>query len=249
MANNGSTRTTKGPEQKQTLIMVVGVPALIVLIMFAPRLFKFAPVEVSKAAPQIEKRIFNIKSPPADVGRDESTTLYKFGCDSDLDYKIEEETKGSNGVYHIRLKVTRAKANLTLPITIWLSQIVPDKRSQIEDGHAKICERVYVDAHIPAKEACTRALERTYYGQSTDRQRAIDEALNQAREEIKQQYIDAVESRVKDVYVIYDFYAPNWQEPTEVLVDKALQEYEVGKPRKLSTTSDTTQTEKTDGSK
>ena len=240
MANSGSTKTT----QKQTLIMLVGVPALIVLIMFAPRLFKFAPVEVSKAAKKIKKRIFNIKSPPADVGRNESTTLYKFGCDSDLDYKIEEETKGSNGVYHIRLKVTRAKANLTLPITIWLSQIVPDKRSQIEDGHAKIC-----DAHIPAKEACARALERTYYGQSTDRQRAIDEALNQAREEIKQQYIDAVESRVKDVYVIYDFYAPNWQEPTEVLVDKALQEYEVGKPRKLSTTSDTTPTEKTDGTK
>ncbi|MGD9684258.1 MAG: hypothetical protein AB7W16_24090 [Candidatus Obscuribacterales bacterium] len=220
--------------KNETLLILIAVPLLVFLAVMSPRLFKFSEVEVNKKPAQVEKKVFDINHPPAEAVGRESTTVYKFLCDSDMDYDLVEENQGSNGVWLVRLKVKRARATLSLPVTVWLSQRIPNRRADFEDGHAKICTRVYVDAHEPAYAACRRVIGREFSGQNKDLESARKQALDQARREVSSQYIDAVDTKVKDVFVIYDFYAPNWRESADVLVDKALQEYEVGKPRKLS---------------
>lgn len=224
----------ENPLKKETLLIVIAVPLLVFLAVMSPRLFKFSDVEVNKNPPQVERKVFDVNHPPPEAAGKESTTVYKFLCDSEMDYDVVEENQGSNGVWLIRLKVKRARATLSLPVTVWLSQRIPNRRADFEDGHAKICTRVYVAAHEPAYAACRRVLGREFYGQSRDRENARKQALDQARRELSSQYIDAMDTKVKDVFVIYDFYAPNWRESADILVDKALQEYEVGKPRKLS---------------
>ncbi|MCA9805277.1 MAG: hypothetical protein KC777_25080 [Cyanobacteria bacterium HKST-UBA02] len=220
--------------KNETLLILIAVPLLVFVVVMSPGLFKFSDVEVNKKPAEVEKKVFDANHPPPEAAGRESTTVYKFVCESDMDYDVEEESQGSNGVWQVRLKVKRARANLSLPITVLLSQRIPNRRADFEDGHAKICERVYVDAHEPAYAACRRVIGREFSGQNKDRDSARKEAVNQARQEVNNQYANAVDAKVKDVFVIYDFYAPNWHESADVLVDKALQEYEVGKPRKLS---------------
>lgn len=214
--------------------MAVGIPLIVVLVALAPSHLKSSPVEVKKIPAVVEKKVFDKKLPPPEVGNADSRTVYDFVCHSELDYAIEDEAKITNQNWQVRLKVTRAKVTLELPITVWLSQIIPNRRADFEDGHAKICTRVYVDAHEPATAACKKVIGRTFFGQGNDLESAGKQAIAIAEREIKQQYAEAVDTRVKDVFVIYDFYAPTWKQSADVLVDRALQEYEIGKPRRLS---------------
>lgn len=222
--------------------MIIGLPLLIAVIAIAPSYFKSSPIEITKTESTVEKKVFDKKLPPTDVGKEESTTVYEFVCDSDVDYDVVDENKVSRNKSQVRIKVTRARANLKLPITVWLSQTIPNRRADFEDGHVKICQRIFVDAHEAANAACHRVIGRTFFGEGNDLEVAKKNAVEIAKQEIREQYVQSVGTKAKDVLLIYDFYAPTWRQSADILVDRALQEYEIGKPRKLSRVKRTTDT-------
>jgi hypothetical protein len=218
---------------KATLSMVIGVPLIVLFVATAPSYLKFSPIEINKSEPVVEKKVFDKGNPPAEVGKAESTTLYDFACDPKVDYVVEEETKISDEKYQARLRVTRAKVALRLPVVVWLSQSIDNRRTEFEEGHVRICRRIYTEAQVQATAAAKSTIGRTFFGQGKDAESARQKAVQAAQQEISQHYVEAVDTKAKDLFVIYDFYAPTWRRAPEVLVDKALQDYEMGKPRKL----------------
>ncbi len=219
---------------KETLTMIIGLPLVIALVAVAPSYFKSSPIEVTKSASTVEKKVFDKKFPPKEALKEESTTVYEYKCDGDVDYEVVDENKVSRNKSQVQIKITRARATLKLPITVWLSQTIPNRRADFEDGHVKVLQRIFVDAHEAANAACRRVIGRTFFGEGDDLEVAKKNAVEIAKQEIKSEYLQAVDTKAKDVLVIYDFYAPTWRQSADILVDKALQEYEVGKPRKLS---------------
>lgn len=213
--------------------MIIGIPVIIALVALAPTYFKSSPVEVTKEASTVDKKVFDKKFPPAEVGKEESTTVYEYVCEPDLEYDVQDQNQISRNKWQAMVTPKRARVTLKLPITVWLSQTIPNRRADFEDGHVKVCQRVFVDAHEAASAASHRVIGRTFFGEGTDLETAKKNAIEIARQEIRAQYLSAVDTKAKDVLVIYDFYAPKWRKSADVLVDKALQEYEVGKPRKI----------------
>ncbi len=217
----------------ETLLMIIGIPVIIAIVAVAPKYFKTSPVEINKEASTVEKKVFDKKLPPAEVGKEESTTVYQYVCEPELEAEIADENQVSRNKWQVRATITRARVTLKLPITVWLSQTVQNRRADFEDGHVQVCQRVFVDAHEAASAACHRVIGRTFYGEGGTLEQAKANAIEIAKQELRAQYLQAVDTKAKDVLMIYDFYAPKWRKPADVLVDKALQEYEVGKPRKI----------------
>lgn len=213
--------------------MLIGVPLVVLIVAIAPTYLKFSPIEITKTEPEIQRKVFEKNDIPAEVGNSPSKTVYKFECDSKIDFETEEQSKISDDKWQVRIKVKRVKTELKLPITVWLNQEVDNRRTDFESGHVKICQRVYLESQVPATAACKSALSRSFFGQGKDLESAQKAAIEAAKQEIKEQYVEVVDNKAKDVFVIYDFYSPTWTRSSEVLVDKALQDYEMGKPRKL----------------
>ena len=221
----------------ETVFMIIGIPVVIAVVAIAPQYFKSSPVEINKETSTVEKKVFDKKLPPREVGKEESTTVYEYVCEPELEAEISDENQVSRNKWQVRATINRARVTLKLPVTVWLSQTVQNRRADFEDGHVQVCQRVFVDAHEAANSACHRVIGRTFYGEGGTLEQAKANALEVAKHEIRAQYLQAVDTKAKDVLMIYDFYAPKWRKPPGILVDKALQEYEVGKPRKISRTS------------
>lgn len=213
--------------------MIIGITVIIAIVAIAPTYFKSSPVEVTKEASTVEKKVFDKKFPPAEVGKEDSTTVYDYVCEPELEYDIQDQNQIARNRWQAIVTPKRARVTLKLPITVWLSQTIPNRRADFEDGHVKVCQRVFVDAHEAASAACHRVIGRSFFGEGTDLETAKKNAIEIARQEIRAQYLSAVDTKAKDVLVIYDFYAPKWRKSADILVDKALQEYEIGKPRKI----------------
>jgi|AGTN01.3.fsa_nt_gi hypothetical protein len=222
------------PKRKRMELAVVAALFIVVIAFGIPAVIWDSPVGITKIPPSVERKEFDESSPPPEAESAESKTIYDFICEPDLEYKMEEEQKISDTKWQVRLRITKAKVQLSLPITVFISRKSSKRRSEFEDGHVKIFTRVYVDAQGPAAAAGKSVIGREFFGEAPDAATACDRAIEVARREVREQYGYTVEDKARDVLEIYDFYAPHWKKNADVLVDKALHDYELGKPRKLS---------------
>lgn len=209
------------------LIIVISIGAVLSWLYSQPA------VSVNVQPADIEIKQFDPENPPAEVAQEASKIVYRFPCDVDLDYQLEASSN-SKASYQAEIKITRARLVLNLPIVVHLSKKARPGTDNFEKGHVLIAKRVYYEARNPAKLAAQGIIGRSFHGVGATSQLAEKNAITIATNEIKEQYVQSIRSKMTAVQSIYDFFAQSGSESCIDLVDKAFHHYELGKTRRLS---------------
>ena len=147
----------------------------------------------------------NSKAAPAD--HETARTDWAFKIDTELDYHIADEKNDlqdkQNG-YHIWIDITGVRLKLALPITTQISHQAPKYVFEHENGHVKICRRIYADARKLATEAATKVFEKRFEGFGKDQKMALSNALQFAGQELAAYYRVKTAGEAEKVSSKYD---------------------------------------------
>jgi hypothetical protein len=130
-----------------------------------------------------------------------------FSIIPELGFSIVDEKNDKddreNG-YHVWVEITSCRLNLALPVTSYISADAPKYVREHENGHVKICCRIYADARSTATEAAKKAFEKRFEGIGKDRKLALSNALQFAGEEIGAYYRAKMAGEAEKVSSKYD---------------------------------------------
>jgi hypothetical protein len=130
----------------------------------------------------------------------EAFTHWSYIAKTDFDLALVQESPPHNYLLQIR----KVNVDLSLPVTMWLPYGVSDKLHKHEDGHWRICQRVYDDA---AKEGLKYA--KSMVGKSFMQIRPnVDDAkvnaAHQAHVQFESQYRRQSEDVANKISQLYD---------------------------------------------
>lgn len=189
------------------------------------------PVEVSKAISTLEIKRFDPNNPPDDVSQTfHGVTKWQFECPCRVSYKTLEKVDDSGGSF-VRVKITNVKANLALPIVMWMPDNPPRGLKAHEDGHVLICQRVYEDADNTARAIAGNLIGNEYSGNGRNLDDACKFASGIAAVTFSNEFEEKVAGKAQKISEIYDYLAQFRKYEQDRLVDEAFKLYERGKPR------------------
>jgi hypothetical protein len=129
-------------------------------------------------------------------------TKWTFHCLTKFDYVQD----GRNTATHATLRITRAHMRLTLPVEI-VTYTSPEKSVlEHENGHVRICEKLYENAKQIGQTACMAVIGKTYEADAESYKSAIQNALNKASDEVCNVYTAKTADIAQRVSDRYDFY-------------------------------------------
>ena len=195
------------------------------------------PVSVSKAESTLETKRFDPDNPPPDVSKTfHGVTKWKFECPCEVKYKTLEKVDDNGGCF-VRVKVTGMKANLALPIVMWMPDSPPEGLKEHEDGHVQICQRVYAEADKIAEEIAATMIGKEYSGTGATVEDATKFASGIAVVDFSNEFESRVAKKAQNISEIYDYLARFTDSKQSTLVEEAFKTYERGKPRSISLNS------------
>ena len=136
-----------------------------------------------------------------------------------------------SGGSFVRVKITNLKADLALPIVMWMPDNPPKGLKAHEDGHVLICRRVYEEADNTAREIAGELVGKVYSGDGRNLDDACKFASGVAAVAFSNEFEDKVAKKAQKVSEIYDYLAQFRKYEQDRLVDEAFKLYEKGKPR------------------
>lgn len=191
-------------------------------------------VDIQKAESTLVVKRFDPNNPPPDVSPTfHGVTKWKFECPCQVKFKVIEKMNEGGGSF-VRVKITSVKANLSLPITMWMPDTPPKGLKVHEDGHVRICKKVYEDAEVTAEKIAKGIVGKEYSGNGENMKRACQLASGIAAVDFSNAYEVQVAKKAQVISEIYDYLCQFNKDPDEVLVDKAFTYYEHGKPRPVT---------------
>ena len=152
---------------------------------------------------------------------DIAQTDWLFSIEPEIDFAIKEEKKGKDG-FHIWIKITGVKLKLGLPITTTISDNAPKYVAEHENGHVKICTRIYKDARAFAQSAAQGVLGKTVEGFGSDKKLALSNALQIVAQDIAAPYRVSTVALADVVSSNYDQLCE--KEDRKELVDKTIED-------------------------
>lgn len=188
-------------------------------------------VSVERKKPDIKIRYFDPKnfegkSPVPNLQPGESAlTEWEFGCQTNFDFDIVEESRMSTGKTFVRLKVKKVKIILNAPILVWLPKNPAPDVVAHEKGHQDICTRVYSESDETARKAAQSVVGRSFESEGDTREEACKKALIQAQEVVCAIYHQDVSDYAGCISEIYDSLDEAEKGEAHELVSKAFSNY------------------------
>jgi len=182
----------------------------LLLIQIFAHACSFTDVSVERKKPDIQTTYFDPKnfegkaSHPELEPNEQALTEWEFGCQTNFDFDILEESRMSTGKHFVRLKITNVKMILTAPIRIWLPiNPAPDVVAH-EKGHQDICVRAYSESDEIARKAARSVVNKSFEAEASTRDEACKKALAQAQEAVCAIYHQDVSEYASSISEIYD---------------------------------------------
>ncbi len=146
-----------------------------------------------------------------------ANTNWQFRCKSHFDYDVVEKKALNAGQWFAKLKITSARIEISAPITIWLPSGANQEVIAHENGHVKICRKIYDSEGLEAAStAGCSVIAKEFSGTGKDLKDACQVALNDAGQAVGRPYrLGTVES-VNKLSQAYDMFAVQRPEPKYV---------------------------------
>jgi len=157
-------------------------------------------VTVIKKPMAVHRKITN---KPSTVGYPASFTVWQFHCVPALEYDVVGK-KQTGKQQLVSLKITKADVQLSLVVTMNLTDFATKREIAHEEGHVKICSTAYARASLFAESAAQSIIGRVYQGQGDDMDMACKAAIQQAAAELTSQYRKGTVDYVNRVSQLYD---------------------------------------------
>jgi hypothetical protein len=203
-------------------------------------------VTVNKYIPSIEYRSYgnkNIEPNSKNLAWADAQTNWTFHCYTKFKYDLikiqrnQSDNPKNDKKVAVVLSIRRVKMTLSLPMTIWLADGAHRAIQYHEDGHKQICEKIYKNAEIIARNSCIPIIGKTFSGQGSSVDDATLQALKAANETICQSYRSGTVNIANHVSTIYDHLSHSYpggiptDEPQDKLVQKAFAELAENYPK------------------
>lgn len=173
-------------------------------------------VQTKESKSEIAQKLGN-----AAYEHESARTDWVFRIIPELSISIKDEKKEKDG-YHIWIDLTGAKLRLALPIVTYVSEKAPKYVIDHEQGHVKICKRVYVNCRDYAHMAATAAIGKRFEGFGSDRKLALSNAIESAAQAIAAPYRTNSAGLADRVSAHYDQLCEN--EDRRFLVDRTVED-------------------------
>lgn len=194
-------------------------------------------VAVEKSPLTVKKVFFDPENP---VGvpltpDEEAVTVWSFGCKSDFEFDIVDNTRLKQNDVMVTLRITRSKITLSAPVTVFLPEGASSELVRHEEGHVEICKRIYGKVDKEAEAAASAVVGKEYQASGASVEDACREAVQRAGSDVCLRY-HGISRSVNRVSNIYDQLDRTDHDEMPVLVNKAFATFStvsgVGKPGK-----------------
>ncbi len=148
------------------------------------------PISITVDPPRvkIEKKKVETQKKDFDAAEHEiAQTDWIYSIVPKLAFSIKEK-KQEKTSYTLSLVVTGVEIKLGLPITTKIYESAPQYVIDHENGHVKICTRIYDNARAIAQKAAQEVVGKTYVGSGSDEKQALSSALQMAAQDIAAPY-------------------------------------------------------------
>ncbi len=193
-------------------------------------------VTVDKTPLTVKKVFFDPKK-PGDIPLmpdEEAVTVWSFGCKTDFEFDIVDNTSLGKNDLMVTLRITRSKISLSAPVTVFLPQGASPELVSHEDGHVEICKRIYAKVDKEAEDAASVVVGKEFQASGATVEDACREAVQRASAEVCLRY-HGISHSVNRVSEIYDQLDRTGKGEMPALVDKAFSKFStvpgVAKPR------------------
>ncbi|MDX2106547.1 MAG: hypothetical protein SFY67_09100 [Candidatus Melainabacteria bacterium] len=156
---------------------------------------------------------------------EQALTEWEFGCQTNFDFDIMEESRMSTGKYFVRLKIKNVKMILSAPIKIWLPKNAAPDVVAHEKGHQDICVRAYAESDEVARRAARSVVEKSFEAEGDSREEACKKALFQAQGAVCAIYHQDVSDYASCISEIYDSIDSTEKGDSKDFVERAFRNY------------------------
>ncbi len=150
-----------------------------------------------------------------------ANTHWRFQCIPKFRFDIVENKKvgtSPDSTVNVKLRITNVTVFLAAPVTIYLPKLAKPEVVSHEDGHFKICRKVYEVNAKPAAQSAARALiGKEFEGSGKTAELASQEALHHAAQEMGREFRSKTIDYLDRVSAYYDQLTP--QHPESKYVD------------------------------
>ena len=209
---------------KQTLLVLT-------LIQLVTQGCASSNVSVVRQKPDIkisyfDPKNFEGKSPVPNLKQgEEALTEWEFGCQTNFDFDIVDESRMSTGKTFVRLKIKNVKMILSAPILVWLPKNPAPSVVAHEKGHQDICVKVYSESEPFAHKAAQSVVGRFFEAEADSREEACKKALQQAQSAVCTIYHQDVSDYAGCISEIYDSLDESEKGDAKDLVQRAFGNY------------------------
>ena len=218
---------------KNELWLVIFSSVAIIFMIYTV-IFGEKQVVINKAESVLVVKRFDPKNPPKDVSPTfHGVTKWEFECPCKVKFDVVEKVNEGGGSF-VRIKVRSLKADLSLPMTMWMPDNPPKGLKAHENGHVRICKTVYEDADLVAKEIAQSIIGKEYSGNGKDMEAACTFASGIAAIDFSNAFEVKVAKKAQVISEIYDYICQFNKGEAEEFVEKAFKYYESGKPRPVT---------------
>lgn len=154
-----------------------------------------------------------------------ANTHWKFQCVPKFRFDIVDKKtigKAPDDTFSVKLRITNVNVFLAAPVTIYLPKQAKQDVVSHEDGHFKICKKVYDTNAKPAAQSAARALiGREFDGTGKSIELASQEALHHAAQDMGREFRSKTIDYLDRVSAYYDQLTP--QHPESKYVDACVE--------------------------
>jgi acetyl esterase/lipase len=198
-------------------------------------------VAVTKGPMTVNERVFDPRNkpdppPPIKPGLD-ADTQFDYTCHVNFDFSFDTSQDATipDGRTRRQIHVKNVRADVTLPVTIWLPSNADKDLKEHERGHLKIVARVYEIAEPAAAMFAQRLVGMSFEGYGVDADSAQQDAINAGVKEFCRTYHSEtrdVAQRIGDIYDEITNHGRN-NVPADDAIQQAYARYKKEAPTKL----------------
>ncbi len=210
------------------LTLLHGNRSILCAVAFAVLVSSCAPkpsTEIVVEPPRIKTKVSKSEIAPspdkAAYDHESARTDWVFSIVPELSFSIKSEKMEKDGC-HIWIELTGVKLQLALPIVTYVSDKAPKYVLDHEQGHVKICTKVYANCRYHALKAATAAIGKRFEGFGVDHKMALSNAIELAAQDIAAPYRANLAGLADQVSSTYDQLCEN--EDRRELVDRTVED-------------------------
>lgn len=146
-----------------------------------------------------------------------ANTHWRFNCIPHFKFDVDDKSTANNQT-SVKLRITSVLVELAAPVIVYLPKQATSDVESHEDGHVKICRRVYQsDANAAAKTAAEDLIGKTFEGSGANIEAACQNALDHAAQDMGRKFRAKTLEKLDRLSAYYDQVAP--QHPEAKYVD------------------------------